>query len=178
MQEQLASAEANFEEGRQLLADVLDLARDCHAAYLEAGDNDRRLFNQAFFSKIYIDEDEETRERSVRVDYNQPFDDLLARLVPAHVHSSLQATEKQTARPEDRTGGNAPTTGVAEGQGCPPSTLVELRGFEPLAFSLRRRSLHLGRDLRALATVPPSAPTSTDLAAGGHQGATPRGPSK
>ena len=138
IQEQLATADANFEEARAVLADTLDLTRDCHAAYLEADENTRRLFNQAFFTKIYIDEDEETRERTVRVDYNQPFDDLLSRLVPAHVHRQIE-TEKQTSRPETRTGGDAFTSGVAQGQGCPPSTLVELRGFEPLTFSLRTR---------------------------------------
>ena len=89
IQEATAAAGANFEEARVLLADTLDLTRDCHAAYREANDSTRRLFNQAFFTKIYIDEDDETRERTVRVDYNQPFDDLLSRLVPAHIHHGL-----------------------------------------------------------------------------------------
>ncbi len=53
------------------------LARHCHAAYMQADDNTRRLFNQELFSKIYIDEDDITREQSLRVDYNEPFDHLL-----------------------------------------------------------------------------------------------------
>ena len=134
IEHQLSAADANFQEARQLLADTLDLTRDCHAAYMEADDNMRRLFKQAFFSKIYIDEDEAIHERSVKVDYNQPFDDLLSRLVPAHVHRSLEANNrsaKQTSRPDTRTGGDAISRGSVEGQGCPQSTLVELRGIEP-----------------------------------------------
>lgn len=48
IQAQLTTAATNYEEARVRLADTLDLARDCHAAYLEADDNMRRLFNQAF----------------------------------------------------------------------------------------------------------------------------------
>ena len=44
---------------------------------MQADDNTRRLFNQELFSKIYIDEDDITREQSLRVDYNEPFDHLL-----------------------------------------------------------------------------------------------------
>ncbi len=93
----------------------------------------------AFFSKIYIHEDPDTREQSIRVDYNQPFDDLFSRLVPAHVHHDIQAdrrTESKISRPEDRAGDAAFTVGVSEGQVCPPSTLVELRGIEPRSSSV------------------------------------------
>ena len=74
-----------------MLADTLDLTRDCHSAFLQANDHTRRLFNQAFLSNVYIDEDGETRERSVRVDRNEPFDHLLSRLVPARLHHELDA---------------------------------------------------------------------------------------
>ena len=61
------------------------------------GYHTRLLFNQAFFAKIHIDEDDETRERSVRVDYNEPFYHLLSGLVPDRVHHDLEA--KKTAHP-------------------------------------------------------------------------------
>lgn len=89
-------------------------------------DKVRRLFNQAVFEMIYIDEDEETHERSIRVDYNQPFDDLLSRLVPAHVHHELQ--KKQTAHREDPTDGDPLASGVPEGQSSHTTTLVDLTG--------------------------------------------------
>ena len=127
IQEQLTVVDADFEQARSVLADTLDLTRDCHSAYLEASDNTRRLFNQAFFAKIYIDEDDETRERSVRVDYNEPFDHLLSRLVPARVHHELEA--KKTARPAlPESGSEVDTGGTAKVQGSHTDTLVELEG--------------------------------------------------
>lgn len=140
VEHQLTAAESGFEQACSLLDDTLDLTRDCHAAYLEANEPTRRLFNQAFFDKIYIDEDSDTRERSVRVDYNQPFNHLLARLVPARVHQQLQMSATTTAHREDPAGGSGAspglTNGVAEAQGSHTSALVELRGFEPLTPSM------------------------------------------
>ena len=83
--------------------DTLDLTRNCHATYMEFY-NTKRLFNKAFFAKIYIDEDDETRERSVRVDYNEPFDSLLSRLISAGVHRTLDI--KKTAHPVTPEGGS------------------------------------------------------------------------
>ena len=130
IQGEITSADANFEQAREILADTLDLARDCHAAYLQADDNTRRLFNQAFFSKIYIDEDDFTREQSIRVDYNEPFDHLLSRLVPAHIHRDLEKN-----KPADQgqvSGGSGLSSGAAlMVQGSHTSTLVGDEGFEP-----------------------------------------------
>ncbi len=129
--EQLTAVDADFEKARATLADTLDLTRDCYSAYLQANDNTRRLFNQAFFAKIYIDEDDETRERSVRVDYNEPFDHLLSRLVPARVHHELEA--RKTAHPAMPEGGSETGTGGTEMvQGSHTDTLVGAKGLEPL----------------------------------------------
>nr|BFF20313.1 hypothetical protein GCM10025730_38340 [Promicromonospora thailandica] len=54
------------------LARALDLARDCYAAYVEAEPRLRRLFNQAFFTHLYID------EASIQGEYAEPFATLLA----------------------------------------------------------------------------------------------------
>ena len=136
LQAQLTAADADFEQARSVLADTLDLTRDCHGAYLQANDHTRRLFNQAFFAKIYIDEDDETRERSVRVDYNEPFDHLLSRLVPARVHHDLEA--KKTAHPVTPEGGSEAETGYSDGvQGSHTDTLVEVSGLEPPTSTMR-----------------------------------------
>ena len=133
--EELTDADANYEQARATLADTLDLTRDCHAAYLEAGDSTRRLFNQAFFAKIYIDEDDQTRERTIRVDYNQPFDNLLSRLIPAHVHHNLDT--KRTAHREIPVGGPSDCTpDITEVQGSHTSTLVGAEGLEPPTTAL------------------------------------------
>jgi hypothetical protein len=50
---------------------ALDLASDCHRAYLQADDRTRRLLNQALFDMIYIDED------GVRAALTEPFKTLL-----------------------------------------------------------------------------------------------------
>ncbi len=112
-----------------MLADTLDLTRDCHTAYLEADNSTRRLFNRAFFAKIYIDEDDETREQTVRVDYNEPFDSLLSRIIPASVHRNFDI--KKTAFGEIQIGGyEADTRRTDKVQGSHKDTLVEvMRGL-------------------------------------------------
>ena len=134
--DQLVSIDANFEQARAVLADTLDLTRDCHTAYLEADNSTRRLFNQAFFAKIYIDEDDETREQTVRVDYNEPFDSLLSRLIPASVHRNLDI--KKTALGEiPMDGFEADTRRTDKVQGSHTDTLVEVSGLEPPTSTLR-----------------------------------------
>ena len=55
----LADVSLEFEAIEQNLTRALELARDCHAAYEAAGPNTRRLFNQAFFEKLYVHDDGE-----------------------------------------------------------------------------------------------------------------------
>src|SRR5207247_872070 len=40
---------------------AMTLARDCQSAYLTAPPKERRLFNQAFFTKLYIDDEDTIR---------------------------------------------------------------------------------------------------------------------
>jgi site-specific DNA recombinase len=47
-------------------------ARNCHAAYLEAGPRERRIMNRAFFEAIWV-----TEEGVVGWEYNEPFATLL-----------------------------------------------------------------------------------------------------
>ncbi len=85
---------------------------------------------------IYIDEDDETRERTVRVDYNEPLDNLLSRLVPAWVHHDLEANT--AAHREEPVGGSSgPTPRIAEVEGSHTSTLVEYGGVEPPTSAMR-----------------------------------------
>lgn len=71
IEERVNATTATFDEIEATLATALDLTRDCHAAYLVAEPRLRRLFNQAFFTHLYIDDD------GVRHDYAEPFDTLL-----------------------------------------------------------------------------------------------------
>ncbi|MGH3630851.1 MAG: recombinase family protein [Sciscionella sp.] len=70
------------------LARALDLAEDCHTAYLSAEPALRRLFNQAFFTRLYIDQD------GVRGELAEPFDVLLGELAAGATAAGLvQAAE-------------------------------------------------------------------------------------
>ena len=84
----LSATSAKFNEIEANLAMALDLVRDCHTAYLAADPQVRRLFNQAFFTHLYIDDD------GLRSDYAEPFDTLLVQDVPDAVERS-----RPTARP-------------------------------------------------------------------------------
>ena len=62
--DEYASARANVDDSLGLLANVAGIYQRCD-------DANRRLCNQAFFTRIFIDEDRETR-----VEYERPFGSL------------------------------------------------------------------------------------------------------
>ena len=72
IEERLNATTAEFDKIEGNLTAALDLARDCHAAYLSADSQLRRLFNQAFFTHLMIEED------GIRSEYAEPFDVLLS----------------------------------------------------------------------------------------------------
>lgn len=53
------------------MEDSLNLLEHCADIYARCDDANRRLCNQAFFSAIYVDEDND-----IRVGYARPFDAL------------------------------------------------------------------------------------------------------
>ncbi len=143
IEERLSATSAEFDAIEANLAAALDLACDCHAAYLAAGAQLRRLFNQAFFTHLYIDEE------GVHSQYAPPFDTLLdhgvldagrAIQVDARAGRFTMAdilrrphSNEQTPRALGATGGLslspiAPVQGV---EGSNTSTLVRPAGFEP-----------------------------------------------
>nr|WP_300148981.1 helix-turn-helix domain-containing protein [Propionicimonas sp.] len=62
---------AEYAQARANLEDSLTLLENAATMYARADDANRRLCNQAFFKKIYIDEG-----NGIRVDYATPFDTL------------------------------------------------------------------------------------------------------
>ncbi len=145
----LGAAATAFDVIEANLTQALDLARDCHSAYLMADPYVRRLFNQAFFTHLYIDEDD------VRGELAEPFDILLDGQV-------LDAARRQQADPAlgstfgevlDRIAepGNDQTPGACDAAGglvlsaitpvrgvagLNMSTLVPPAGFEPATCRL------------------------------------------
>jgi site-specific DNA recombinase len=48
-----------YEEARTHLHECLALAGDCHSVYAGGSDTTRRMANQAFFTRIYLDADDQ-----------------------------------------------------------------------------------------------------------------------
>ena len=112
----LDAASASYAEAQEELADCLDLASDCYSVYQQAPDAVRRLFNQAFFERIYI-----TDDGDVQPEVAQPFAALAER-----------ASDMLAVAQEKRTG-NAQTLGrTSSAGGLNVLPRVDLRGLEPL----------------------------------------------
>ena len=115
----LAEHSEHHTGGRAFLHDSLRLLTDAHRAYAHSGDADRRLANQAFYTRLDITDNEQLRPHLA-----EPFATIFRQ-----AHDS--GDEGKEAKREHTT-----STDVA----CSRKTLwVELRGFEPLTFSLRTR---------------------------------------
>ncbi|WP_454158213.1 hypothetical protein [Microbacterium lacticum] len=62
----------DYADARAHLDDALGLLANCADIYARCDDTNRRPCNQAFFTKVFIDEDNE-----LRVEHNRPFEMLL-----------------------------------------------------------------------------------------------------
>jgi site-specific DNA recombinase len=118
---------SDYQTARTHLDDCLALLVDCHAQYLGADDQTRRLFNQAVFERIYLDEDGD-----FRADYTRAYRGLL----DPDVHRQALARAAQ--------GGGGPWPDlVHHADGSNNGPLVRPTGLEPAAFcSGGRRSIH------------------------------------
>jgi site-specific DNA recombinase len=150
----LAALQTHFETIEANLKSALDLASDCHRAYQQAGPTVRRMFNQAFFVKLYIDED------GVRAELAEPFKTLLDpnlldnldgdRTAPDEQEASkpgLTATQAaylrrhKEARRKRRPAGHPQHTAQRAyvGAGLKQNVLVPPAGFEPATHGLGNR---------------------------------------
>jgi site-specific DNA recombinase len=66
----MAVSRTHFDDIERNLTVALDLATDCYRAYMDANDQTRRLLNQAFFERFYVDDEP-------RADLAEPFRTLL-----------------------------------------------------------------------------------------------------
>ena len=113
----------DYADARAHLDDALGLLANCADIYTRCDDTNRRLCNQAFFTKVFIDEDNE-----LRVEHNRPFEMLLDPQVNANALTWAADANKA------RTSAN-----VSVGKGSSLVRGVELGGFEPPTFSLRTK---------------------------------------
>ena len=113
----LAEHDEHHTGGRAFLHDSLRLLTDAHHAYARSGDADRRLACQAFYTRLDITDDEKLRPRLA-----EPFATIIR-----EAHERSDDGGEEPLREHDT------PTHVA----CSRKTLwVELRGFEPLTFSM------------------------------------------
>ncbi len=113
----------DYADARAHLDVALNLLANCADVYERCDNANRRLCNQAFFTKIYIDEDNE-----LRVENNRPFEMLLDPEVNANALNWTQNGDKARTPAND-----------SIGKGSSLVRGVELRGIEPLTFSLRTK---------------------------------------
>ncbi len=111
-----------YADARVHLDDALDLLANCADIYARCDDANRRLCNQAFFTRIYLEDDD---GEQLRVEHARPFDMLLDPGVQADAAGwagggTLTAHEAQTP-PND-----------GSGESLNLVRRVELRGLEPL----------------------------------------------
>ncbi len=77
---ELKATEAEWDTVETNLQMALDLATDCHAAYLSAPEHIRRMFNQAFFERILVLPDDNDRVGiRLEAELAEPFDTLLTK---------------------------------------------------------------------------------------------------
>ena len=110
----------DYADARAHLDDALGLLAYCAGIYARCDDTNRRLCNQAFFTKVFIDEDNE-----LRVEHNRPFEMLLDPQVNANALTWAADTNKART-----------STNIDVGKGSSLVRGVELRGFEPLTSSM------------------------------------------
>jgi site-specific DNA recombinase len=142
---EIKAAQVSTADLAETLRRALTAASHCERAYLTAPDHVKRQINQGFFEKLFISEDGTVE----RAEMTEPFAALLdaghaiqalasgpeaTRTSPADV---LRATFGETIAVTDRVQNNTPGARIAAGRCLNKDLLVELRGIEPLTFSMR-----------------------------------------
>ena len=115
------------------LGRALDLAGDCGAAYEQAPDHIKRMFNQAFFEKIFVIQiDESLADVRVESQLREPFDVLLGEeLRAASLSSNLG---RKTKRPAGKNVNGPESTASKtplQVQGLSNALMVGAEGLEP-----------------------------------------------
>ena len=113
-----------YTDARAHLDDARNLLENCADIYTRCDDVNRRLCNQAFFTKVYIEED-----GNLRVENNRPFEMLLDPEVNANALNWAQNADKARTQPNDSS-----AKGASLVRGVGPV------GLEPTTYGLKVRS--------------------------------------
>ena len=124
---------------------ALDLLEDCASTYRDAPAHIKKLMNQAFFQKVLINPESGIEPPATAVNAVEQLNPYLSHILSAqarHAATKGQTCEEpsEAGRLSDQGDSDEPIpANIAHVTGFRPVTLVELRGFEPLTFSLRTR---------------------------------------
>lgn len=141
----LANTGAVLAVGAKVLLGALDLMSDPEATYTDGTNEIRRHLNETFYQRIFLD------DQGVQAsDLNPPFDEFQAALAM----TGKTSTSTYVTAPSTKQGPHAGAlnrasdlhsssglalalTDILSGAGSSKTSLVELRGFEPLTYSMR-----------------------------------------
>lgn len=148
VQASLLTTTAELSAGADVLGAALNALEDPARYYAQANDESRRFMNQTFYLKFLLDDEGITGD-----ELQAPFDDFHAALATTKeptaatgIRKSLPAQSKRDSRlgVSDRTHGSHLHTslslalaGIHSDAGLSKDALVELRGIEPLTYSMR-----------------------------------------
>ena len=138
IENRMSATVTEFETIEGNLGRALDLAGDCGAAYQEAPDHIKRMFNQAFFEKIFVIQiDESLADVRVESQLREPFDVLLGEELRAASLSSNQG--RITIKPAGTTANGLPSTNSRtplQVRGLSNTLMVGATGLEPVTSAV------------------------------------------
>ena len=129
----LSATVSEFETIEGNLGKALDLAADCGAAYQQAPDHIKRMFNQAFFEKIFVVQIDETlADVKIEAQLREPFDVLLGDDLRQASQRSSSSRELKKPAGADANGLTSTTPGnLLQVQGLSNALMVGAEGLEP-----------------------------------------------
>jgi site-specific DNA recombinase len=137
---QLEGATDDLEPGRAVLLTALELLDRPHDLYNAATDEARKMLNKAIFTRLYLDSTDR-RPTTTAATLSEPFASLVHAARATDDTNTPHTLTATSGAPEEVTANNLGdllTTALA-GQSASKAAMVELRGIEPLTFSMRTR---------------------------------------
>jgi site-specific DNA recombinase len=142
IRQRLADNGKRLTTGAAVLEAQLDLLHDPQTLYRRLSDHGRRLLNQAMFEELLVDREDVVVQVTGQT-YTEPVRDLM---FAAHAYRQRPVMEALVHASKPAVNGGSARETVADllspislDGGWSKAAMVELRGFEPLTFSLRTR---------------------------------------
>jgi site-specific DNA recombinase len=136
IEERLGHTTDELAVGAELLTSSLRLSRDPHALYRQAPDDVRRLINETFYERFFVDEHGLVADQQ----YKAPFDELGPAAI-AYQRTKSEKAPSTAGGPFNHSSGTALLTmaDVFLANGSSKAVLVGVTGFEPAASSSRTK---------------------------------------